>query len=431
VNQTSYGRTILVPGFMKGIEEAHEKFGKIPFEKLFDNAIKIAVEGREWTLEDDYNFKKWENTLTKFPETKSVFTKSDGTYYNIGDTFRQPELVRTLRHLSTEGADYMYQGEWAKKFINASRNMGSKITMKDMEDYEVIWSDPVHGDYHGYDIYVPGKPGFGGVRLIESLNIAEIAQLSSQGHYTWSPCAMAGLFQILQASLYSSYFSTRQPDYFGDSIDLSYESRISKETSKQIWEKWLGMNDVDICNFRNNNSNHSAAIVAIDRWGNMVALLLSINTINWGFTGLFVDGISIPDPASIQQELIAMAGPGNRVPEGTVPGFVLKNGQPVLGFSCINSGNHNQTFTSLLDVLDFKMTPQESVDTPTIGRFEFIQDELNLFIEPDRFSDTLLTQASKLNVTFHEHREVMGGGWTGIYRNVETGKLNGTKVWLK
>jgi gamma-glutamyltranspeptidase/glutathione hydrolase len=144
-----------------------------------------------------------------------------------------------------------------------------------------------------------------------------------------------------------------------------------------------------------------------------------------------VDGISIPDPASIQQELIAMAGPGNRVPEGTVPGFVLKNGQPVLGFSCINSGNHNQTFTSLLDVLDFKMTPQESVDTPTIGRFEFIQDELNLFIEPDRFSDTLLTQASKLNVTFHEHREVMGGGWTGIYRNVETGKLNGTKVWLK
>ena len=53
-----------------------KKFGRIPFEKLFDNAIKIAQEGREWTFEDDYNFKKWQNILNRHPETKSVFTKS-------------------------------------------------------------------------------------------------------------------------------------------------------------------------------------------------------------------------------------------------------------------------------------------------------------------------------------------------------------------
>jgi gamma-glutamyltranspeptidase/glutathione hydrolase len=276
-----------------------------------------------------------------------------------------------------------------------------------------------------------GKPGFGGVRLIETLNFAEIIGLSGLGHYSKSPCAMASLFQILQASLYSSYNSTRQPDYFGDSIDLSFESRLTKETSKQIWEKWLRMNNTENCEVKESGSNHSAAIVAVDKLGNMVALLHTINTINWGFSGLFVNGISIPDPAGTQKELVAIAGQGNRIPDGTTPGIVLKNGQPVLGFSCINHGVHNQTFTSLLDVLDFNMTPQESVNSPTIGKFEFVQNELTLLIEPGGFPGDLLTEAKKLDAVFHENWQVMGGAWTGIYRCPETGELSSTEVWLK
>ena len=40
---------------------------------------------------------------------------------------------------------------------------------------------------------------------------------------------------------------------------------------------------------------HSDANVVVDASGNMAVLLHSINTLNWGTTGIFVDGVSIPD----------------------------------------------------------------------------------------------------------------------------------------
>jgi gamma-glutamyltranspeptidase/glutathione hydrolase len=420
------GRTILVPGFMKGLEESHKKFGKLPFHRLFENAIKIAEEGTEWTSEDNSNFLRWKNILTKYPETKAVFTKPDGSFYQTGEMFKQPELAKTLRKISIEGADYMYKGEWAKKFVNTAKSAGSKITLKDLLDYEVIWTNPIHGTYKGYDLYVNGEPDLGGPRLIESLNIAEEVKLSEMGNYSESPLALATIYQILSATLYSSNL----PSYYGDSLDLTINSRIKKETSKQVWKIWKDKNNLNILPIQNKN-DHTAAIVAVDRFGNVAVLIHSIIANNWGSTGIFIDGISIPDPACFQQALIEKVGPGKRLPTETVPGLIMKNEKPVLGFACIGGGAINQTFISLLNILDFNMTPQESVEKPGIGDFLFTKDKLCLTLEPMKFNDSLVYQAEKYNANFYETGSVMSVFWTGLYINTETGKLEGTKVWLK
>ncbi|MDA3885504.1 MAG: gamma-glutamyltransferase [Candidatus Delongbacteria bacterium] len=421
------GRTILIPGFMKGVEEAHNKFGKIPFKNLFDNAIMIAEKGTVWTKFDDNAFWSGNYIFDKYPESKALFTKPDGSYYNIGDIFTQPELAKTLKKISIEGSDYMYRGKWAQKFVSAARNIGSKITLQDMKNYEVIWSDPVHGNYHGFDIYTHGIPAFGGVTLIEALNLAEISKLSEKEHYAKSTEALATLFQVLKASFYSSV----EPKHFKDKIDLTTESRLKKATSKLIWEQMLTNDETK--NTRTNifRNEHSAAIVAVDRGGNMVAMIHSINTLNWGSNGLFVDGISIPDPATFQQKMIHKVGPGKRLPDPTNPGIVIKDGQPILGFSCIGRGLHNQTLTSLINILDFKMTPNESVETPTVGSISPYQGTLALLIEPNKFSADLIDKAKDLGIILLENSIVISGYWTGIYREAVTGKLRGTEVWLK
>ena len=160
-------------------------------------------------------------------------------------------------------------------------------------------------------------------------------------------------------------------------------------------------------------------------------MIHTIKSANWGSTGLFVDGISIPDPGSFEQNRIKIAGPGKRLPEGTVPGLVLKDGKPVLGFGCISGGAQLQTFISLLNVLDFKMTPQESIEKPGIGDLSFDQDKLCLTIEPKLFSDSLIHQANKYNAWFLESSSVMSIFWTGISIDNKSEKLSGTKVWLK
>ena len=421
------GRTILVPGFMKGLEEAHKKFGKVPLSKLFENAIEIAEKGTKWDHDDNANFLRWKNILTKYPETRSIFTKPDGSFYHLGDTFKQPELARTLRKISEEGADYMYKGEWAKKFVTVARNAGSKITLKDLQDYEVIWTKPMHGTYKGYDLYINGEPDLGGPRLIEALNIAEEIKLSEMGHYSKSSFALSTIYQILASTLYSSNL----PAYYGDSIDLTANSRTKKETSKQVWEIWKAKNTLNVVPVKKEKNEHTAAIVVVDKFGNVAALIHSIATPNWGSTGLFVDGISIPDAACSRQTLIDKVGPGKKVPTETVPGLILKDGKPVLGFACISGGAVEQTFISLLNVLDFNMTPQESVEKPGIGDFIFDNDKLCLTLEPKGFSDSIVSEAEKHNANFHETGSVMSAFWTGLYIDNNTGKLNGTKIWLK
>jgi gamma-glutamyltranspeptidase len=51
--------------------------------------------------------------------------------FNAGDLFKQPQLAETLRKVATQGSDYIYQGDWAKKFVAAVQSEGGKMTLAD------------------------------------------------------------------------------------------------------------------------------------------------------------------------------------------------------------------------------------------------------------------------------------------------------------
>jgi gamma-glutamyltranspeptidase / glutathione hydrolase len=107
----------------------------------------------------------------------------------------------------------------------------------------------------------------------------------------------------------------------------------------------------------------------VDEQGNVAALVHSINTTNWGATGIFVNGISVPDSASFQQWEIAQLPPGARLPAAIAPGIALKNGKPVLGFGDAGFGVHMRTIAALVSVLGKGMTPQQAINAPSIGGF--------------------------------------------------------------
>lgn len=417
--QVTIGRAILVPGFIKGVEEAHKKFGKIPFQNLFEHAISISENGKVWSKIDSNRFSFNKEIITYFQESEDIFTKEDGTFYQVGDTFKQSALAQTLKKISLEGADYIYKGAWGKKFVKVAQEAGSKIILKDLQDYEVIWAEPSCVNYEGYTVYSTGEPGYGGITLLEALNFAKVSGFSRMEHYSKSPETLAMLYKIAKAS----YTSTYAPRYILRSIDISPKSRLKLNISKKIWETLYGKDSDQIK--RPFRSEHSDAIVAIDKFGNMAALIHSINTVDWGTTGIFIDGISIPDPASFQQTQINKAGLGQRLPDGTNPGIVLKNGKPVLGFSCIGEGLQNQTFINVFNVLSFNMSPKEAINSPSIGTISGA-----LHIEPGQFSAPFLKSARRLGGYFTENERVISGFWSGIYCR-PNGKLESTDVWLK
>jgi len=134
--------------------------------------------------------------LSRLPETKVIFTKTDGSWYGEGDLFKQPVLAATLRRVAAQGADYMYTGAWARKFVEAVRRDGGKMTMEDMKKYNAIWPEPLEIDYSGCKIYAPGLPAQGGVHVAEALNVATQAGLAGRGHYSESAESFFWLSQI-------------------------------------------------------------------------------------------------------------------------------------------------------------------------------------------------------------------------------------------
>src|SRR5262245_53812954 len=97
---TPSGRTALVPGFMAGVQAAHERFGKLPRADVMAPATHMAEDGIPVSAMLARFIAVRTNALSRFAETKRVFTKDDGSFLHEGDAFKQPALAKTLGQVS-------------------------------------------------------------------------------------------------------------------------------------------------------------------------------------------------------------------------------------------------------------------------------------------------------------------------------------------
>jgi gamma-glutamyltranspeptidase/glutathione hydrolase len=410
------GRTALVPGFFAGIQAAHNRFGKLPLERVFEPAIAIAEDGEPVKPVLQWWISTKKSVLSRYPETKKIFTNKDGKFLKTGDLFRQPELAQTLRRVASQGAAYIYEGDWARKFVDTIQREGGKITLDDMKKYKVLWEEPLQAFYRDYEVYAPGLSTWGGPDMIEGFNLLQLADLKQYGHYTTSPRALFWLMQI-------SACHTLTWSYAGfTEHDLSPKSRATKETSAWIWTQmqngqWRFLPKA----MRKSSSSHTDGLVVVDKWGNVAAVNHTINTVLWGDTGIFVDGISIPDSAVFQRNEVEKAGPGNRLPNGMSPMLILRDGKAVLGSAATGGSLHAKSLQVLVNILDFNMDPQTAVDTPA-----FVGWNPPTF-EKGTFDPKTLEGLKDFGMkAVPEKRDAISPGyWVGIEIDPATGKMKG------
>lgn len=418
------GRAVLVPGFMAGVQAYHDRFGKLPLSRLFEPSIALAENGEPicgylaWGIEAN------KAALSRFPETKSVFTKPDGSFYGIhwfggSDIFRQPALAQTLKAVAANGTTYMYEGAWARKFIETVRNAGGKITLEDMKRYRVIWDEPLQSTFHDCKVYGIGPSSLGGVILIEGLNLLELANLKSFGHWTNSP---ESLFWFNQIAACNSYL------YFSPTIDgklLSPELRAKKETSAWIWSqmqarKWPTLTNTTLV--AASAAKHSAALVVVDRWGNVAVMTHSINSGPWG-TGMFVDGVSVP--SSAQPRVCKIVGPGNRQFATPSPLLFMRDNKPVLACGAIGAGDC-KTLQVLENIFDFHMSLPAAEKAPAFLTPLFRHRQLVAQFNHREFDSKVLDGLRSLGMK----AEILDanqqfGYWAGVQIDPETGRLSG------
>jgi gamma-glutamyltranspeptidase/glutathione hydrolase len=414
-------RSVLVPGFMAGVEAAHDRFGRLPWADLFQPAIRIAENGfplPSWLL--DVIKENWD-VLGVLPETRNIFLKRRyGLFrgYEPGDIFTQPELAHTLRQVASQGAEYMYTGQWGRHFVNIIQREGGKIIMRDMEEYEPVWADPTHITYNGFDVFALGWPSNGAMNVVVSLNMMEHANLMNLPHASESA---ESLYRLMYSSRVGEFF---YPPYTPELLEIFipegnyyYENRPDKENARLIWDRiesgeWPSI-ESQIATRGYTRPSHSEAIIAVDGQGNVAAVCHTINANRWGNSGIFVDGVSIPGAAYHQIHRMDKMGPGAYVPDTTNPVLVLRDGLPVYASSCIGSDLHSATVQNLYNQLNFDMSMSESRATP---KFQTIAWDRGLQqkVQYGQFSQNLLDAVEARGIDILMVNDYASEYWIGL-----------------
>jgi len=127
-------RSIATPGSVAGLVYAERKFGKLGLERVMAPAIQLAADGFTLTAEEAKELT--DPDLARFPDSKRIFQR-DGRLYKDGDTFRQPELARTLQRIAADPDDF-YHGKMAHELIDELHKGGALLSALNMlEGYDL------------------------------------------------------------------------------------------------------------------------------------------------------------------------------------------------------------------------------------------------------------------------------------------------------
>ena len=283
-DKTRYGyKASAIPGTVAGLLEAHENFGKLPLEEVLAPAIRQARNG----IKVSYDLEKAiEDThqLKKDPESLKIYFK-DGAAIKEGSIFKRPDLDKTFQLIATEGKKGFYEGDIAKKMVEAMNANGGLFTIEDFKNYEVEISEPIVASYRGNLVFTAGPPSGGGITLLTALNVLSFYDLNkynSDSAITYHLTSEA----LRRGHNNRSHF-VGDPDYFDVPVTQLLSKERTMELAKSIDIKKASKSTVVKPLELIKESRDTTHISIIDKDGNAVS-----NTYTLGYS--FGSGVTIP-----------------------------------------------------------------------------------------------------------------------------------------
>src|SRR5439155_349543 len=157
--------TVTVPGCVSAWVELHGKFGKLPFRKLFEQAIRY---GREGFLVSPTIAGQWQAQVDKLkdqPGFAQAFLPG-GRAPRAGEKFVFKKHALALEKIAATKGKAFYRGELAAKLEAAAKKQGGALRASDMAAHRPEWVKPLEMDYRGYTLHEIPPNGQGIVALI-------------------------------------------------------------------------------------------------------------------------------------------------------------------------------------------------------------------------------------------------------------------------
>jgi gamma-glutamyltranspeptidase/glutathione hydrolase len=354
-----------VPGCVSGWEHLSDKYGKLNRSELLADAIHYAREGFPIS---PIIAKGWVKSPSHSHPTLSDTYLPGGNRLGFGDIFKNPGIADFFEILSRDGWSAFYEGEIADRIVRFSKEQGGRFDIKDFQDHTADWVAPVSANYRGYDVWeLP--PNGQGIAALQILNMLEQFDMNSLG-------ANSAEYLHLFLEAKKLAFEDRAIYYADmDFAEVPLQWLISKEyaqeRAKRIDPKKAAQK---VTAGRLKGGADTVYLTAADKDGNMVSFIQSVYH-GWGSkyvpTGLGFALQNRGELFSLDPNDLNRLEPHKRPFHTIIPGFMTKDGRPLLSFGVMGGDFQPQGHAQvLMNMIDFGMSPQQAGEQARVAQSE-------------------------------------------------------------
>jgi gamma-glutamyltranspeptidase/glutathione hydrolase len=376
--------TVSVPGCVSAWVELHAKFGRLPFERLFERAIRY---GREGFLVSPTIAGQWAKQVPELknqPGFADAFLP-DGRPPKPGELFKFPKHADTLEQIARTRGEAFYRGALAEKLEAHAKKHGGAMRVSDLAAHKNDWVKTLEMNYRGYTLHEIPPNGQGIVALM-ALGMLEHFDLRS--HPVDGPDSVHLQIEAIKLAFADAWRYVADLD----TMDVKPRALLDREYLKAR-ARLIDPKRAQEFGHGTPPKGGTVYLTAADASGMMVSFIQS-NYMGFG-SGVVVDGISLQNRAAtfvMQPGHPNCVGPKKRPYQTIIPGFVTREGKPVMSFGVMGGTMQPQGHTQVMvRIADYEQSPQAACDGP---RFRFVQG-MDVSVEDDGFPAATLAELQR------------------------------------
>ena len=394
-------KSISTPGNLNAWKTMHDAYGSTPWNQLFESAINHAENG----FPISPALERWIGiAYDDFSPYAKTFYGPKGKPLIKGETLVQSDLAKTYKIIKVGGVDSFYKGEIAQAIDRQMTEVGSFLSLEDLQKNEAEWWEPLKFNYKGFDVYTASLPANSFPAFV---NLGIMQEYDDENLQHNSVDYLHRFAEMTKESYKSRLAYSFDPDIRKAPIDNILSAPVLSAMADQLDKKKA----TEFTPPFSPNSKNTTHFVVVDKWGNIVSATQTLGNLFGSRvmvkgTGVFLNNsmaYATYEPKGNPMD----AFPGRHKLSGDCPIIIVKDGQPWAALGSPGGHTITQNVPQIIfNLIDFNMSMQQAIDAPKIS-----------FVEPDLiFADQTLPQdiVSDLEAMGHKIKKGNIGNAHGI-----------------
>ncbi|MGK7932722.1 MAG: gamma-glutamyltransferase family protein, partial [Microcystaceae cyanobacterium] len=360
--------TVTVPGVVSVWYEVWKRWGKLPFEQLFNPAIGYAKNGFPvspvtagiWRRKEAVYLTQKQKEYQYF---KQVFFPKERAP-KAGEVWGSSLHAKTLEDIANTGGESFYKGKLAQKISNFSADTGGSLTFTDLADHIPLWVEPIATEYKQLKVWEmpPNTQGIAALialNILEGLNIEQYPRDSVESlHYQ---------IEAMKLAFADVYSHVSDSDY----MKVSSTNLLNKNYAKQR-QKLLSQQAIALAN---PGIPQGGTVYLCTADSDLMVSLIQSNYDSFG-SGILIPetGIALHNRGSgftLEKGHVNEIAPNKRPFHTIIPGFLTQDNQPLGAFGVMGAPMQPQGHLQMVvNLRDYQMNPQTALDAP---RWRFLE----------------------------------------------------------